>query len=141
MTTRGQPGEPGEPGGPGAGAGGRGGRGGDSAVTEADWHKWKRASLAAWIALGLATTGAFYVAYHERADRIDQAATVIRVRCADSRANRQAIRAIAAAELVEHTRGPERAEAIAGAFRRILDGLPPVQDCERQALEIRGLGD
>ena len=110
----------------------------DPYVRRSAWARYRREALAAFLILGVGNIYGFWRIEHERADRIDQAATVIRVRCEDSRANRQAIRVLLAAELVEDE------EHRAAALRRLeaaLAALPPVQDCDRQAREIRGLVD
>lgn len=105
-------------------------------VSESEWRRWRRHSVGAWLALGLAVTFGFWLTARERSDRIDSAAVVIRSRCETSNANRRAIRQIVAFELREQEHADDRALIL-----RVERGLPPVQDCRGQADAIRDLVD
>lgn len=121
---------------------------GKDLVEHSDWNKWKWRAVAAFVALGLANAFGFWLLKEERSDRIEQAATMIRVRCEDSKANRAALRrALEGMRQIVRIRvkqgSEQRAQAVLvlAELDRQIDLLPPIQNCARQAEAIRGLVD
>lgn len=106
----------------------------DPYVRLSAWRRYRREALAAFVALALAQAAGFWLLARERADRADQAAAVILVRCEASQANRAALRAALAANRAQAAKLGRR-----DAVRRIdalIATLPPITDCDAEADRI-----